>query len=377
VRRVLRMKYMIGLIQNPYPDCSDFDIVGKDEYKQTAVETTRESIVLLKNETSILPIINPDRIVLAGPFIHLKHPLCGSWTFTWQGDDEKGYPDEMKTIWDAFQDEFSSSHIDSARASNLSQKADNADLIILTIGEHAYTEYRGNRPTLQADKSQRELMHEAIATGKPVVIVLIGGRPLVIDEEIVEKAAAIIWAGLPGEYGARAICEIISGKINPNGKLPFSYPAHLNYHVPYNHKPAELWSSQKTLKPYLYGFGYGLSYSSFEYTNLEIDNAVLSDNEEVTATVTVTNTGAISGKEAVLWFITDEYGLITRPVKELRFFEKQELKPGESKTFSFTIVPEIDLAYPDEVGNNVLEEGTFIISVGNQEIQFDLSENNQ
>lgn len=374
VRRVLRMKYMIGLIHNPYPHCADFDIVGKNEYRQIAVETTRESIVLLKNEKNILPIINPGRIVLAGPFIHLKHPLCGSWTFTWQGDDEKVYPDEMKTIWDAFQDEFTSSHIDSARVSSLSQKADNADLIILTIGEHAYTESIGNRPSLQPDKSQRKLMNEAIATGKPVVLVLIGGRPLVIDQEIVEKVAAIIWAGLPGEYGATAICEIISGKINPNGKLPFSYPAHLNYHIPYNHKPAELWGSQEALKPYLYGFGHGLSYTSFEYSNLKIDKAVFSGNVEVTATVIVTNTGDISGKEAVLWFITDEYGLITRPVKELRFFEKQELKPGESKMFSFTIVPEIDLAYPDEAGKNILEAGTFTISVGNQKIQMELIE---
>lgn len=374
VRRILRMKYMIGLIHNPYPDCSDFDIVGKNEYIQTAVETTRESIVLLKNEMNILPIINPGRIVLAGPFIDLKHPLCGSWTFTWLGNDEKVYPEEMKTIWDAFQDEFPSSYIDSAKASNFSQKADNADLIILTIGEYAYTEGRGDRPALQPEKSQRELMNEAVATGKPFVIVLIGGRPLVIDEKIVEKAAAIIWAGLPGEYGATAICEIISGKINPNGKLPFSYPAHLNYHVPYNHKPAELWSSPEAMKPYLYGFGLGLSYTSFEYTNLTIDKTEISGNEEVTATVIVTNTGNISGKEAVLWFITDEYGLITRPVKELRFFEKQEFEPGKSKMFSFTIVPEIDLAYPDETGKNILEEGTFIISVGNQEIQMELME---
>ncbi len=374
VRRILRMKYKIGLFQHPYPDCLGFDIVGKKEHKEASFDITKESIVLLKNENNILPLRNAEKILIAGPFIDLKHPLCGSWTYTWQGDIEELYPEEMKTIRQAIEDEFSGSKVVLADSSDISGKSKNADVIVLTIGEYANTESVGDRPDLQPVKAQQKLMEKAVATGKPVIIVLIEGRPLVIDEEIVEKAAAIIWAGLPGEYGAPVLAKVISGKVNPSAKLPFSYPAHLGFHVPYNHKSSVLWSLKKSLKPYLYSFGHGLSYTDFTYTDLMVSDTIIKAGQSLTASVTVTNTGKIGGKEAVLWFITDEYGVITRPVRKLRHFEKQEIQPGGSKTFSFTIDPITDLGYPDETGKIRLEEGTFIISVGNQEMRIELKD---
>lgn len=364
VRRILRMKYILGLFDHPFPDCSDFGYVGKKEHREIAARTAGESIVLLKNKDGFLPISQPAKILLAGPVISRKTPLCGSWTYTQGGNSENLYPPGMKTIWQAVVDEFGCNNVDSANLSDLTVKAAHADVLILVIGSHTYTEQFGNRGDLLPPHAQITLMQDAVKTGKPVILLLIGGRPLVIDEKVIEAAEAVIWAGLPGVFGAPAIAEILSGKVNPSGKLPFSYPAHLNLHVPYNHKLSEEWKMLRSLKLCLYPFGHGLSYTRFEYSDLKLSDTIVVPGKPLTAEVVVTNMGDIAGKESVLWYVSDEFGLISRPVRELRYFEKEHFMPGESRVFQFILSPETDLTYPGPDGEPILEPGSFMISVG-------------
>ena len=374
VRRVLRMKYKLGLFSNPFPDCDGNYSIGTDEHRQVALDAARESIVLMKNENNFLPLKNPGSITLAGPFINLRHPLCGSWTLTWEGDDESIFPQDMLTIWLAMHKEFPHSKIDSASMNSMTQKTAQTDAIILAIGEHAYPEYLADVPENTLSSDQQKLIETALNTGKPVVLLLITGRPKVIPHEIYSRCKSVLYVGNPGKEGAQAIAEIIHGKVNPSGKMVLSYPYHSTFHLPYNHKPSQIYSKPTfedvQMIPYLFEFGKGLSYNRYTYSNLTVSDTLISNNESITASVDVKNRGSYFGKEAVLWFITDEYGRITRPVKQLRYFEKAGFQSGDSKTFTFTILPERDLSYPDHNGKMILEPGSFIIDVGGLQRRF-------
>jgi beta-glucosidase len=257
----------------------------------------------------------------------------------------------------------------------------NADAVIYVGGEKPYTEFRGNITDLSLEQKQLDELAYVSENTDKLILVLVEGRPRLITE-VVMDIEAVLFAGLPGFMGADAIANIISGDVNPNGKLSFSYPLFENHHIAYNHKPGAVnhYSSDEANailqgegKPIaLYPFGHGLSYTSFEYSDLKLSAASMMQDEMISAEVTVTNTGDLTGQESVLWFLRDKVGYITRPVALLKHFEKIELQPGASATVSFEI-DRNDLWYPDEQGKQRLESGEFIVKVGGLEKTFNLN----
>lgn len=375
VARILRMKLEIGLFDNPYPSNQHFDRVGTAENKAKALEAARESIVLMKNEGTLPLAGKTKNILVAGPNANLKSPLAGGWTLRWIPADESIYPKDMLTVYTALQKEFSENKVSLATtASELKAKASQADAIVLAIGEMPYSEGFGSILDISLPQDQVELVRTAQSTGKPVILVIIAGRPRVITG-IYKDCKAVLFAGLPGFEGAQAIAEIISGKVNPSAKMSFNYPHSVNRLVPHNHKSSEVTLAHEIDNPIaLMPFGTGLSYTSFEYSDLQLSDSVLTgDNATITATVTVKNTGTREGKEAVLWFLHDEVASLSRPVRDLKYYEKALIQPGESKQFSFTIKPLEHLWFPNGDGERILEDGYFTLMVGNLKTRFRLN----
>jgi beta-glucosidase len=373
VSRVLRMKFEIGLFDNPLPRNDRFGRIGSAENRTMALEAARESIVLMKNE-NVLPL-NPSAIknlLVAGPNANLKQPLAGGWTLRWIPAQEDIYPENMHTLYTALTNEFGNVTL-AGSVSEMKTKARQADAIVIAAGEMPYSEGFGSILDLTLPADQLELISAAHATGKPVILVIIAGRPRVITS-IYDKTPAVIFAGLPGFEGAQAIAEIISGKVNPSAKLSFTYPHSVNRLLPHNHKISEILLAHEIPNPVaLVPFGHGLSYTTFEYADLTLsDSVITSESGSIEASVTVKNTGTRAGKEAVLWFLHDEVATISRPVRDLKFYDKITLGPGESKTVSFTISPLRDLSFPDKKGQPVLENGYFTLMVGTQKTRFRL-----
>lgn len=374
VSRILRMKYELGLFENPYPRNDRFNRVGTTENKAKALEAARESIVLMKNENA-LPLA-PDHtrnLLLAGPVANLKGPLAGGWTLRWIPNDESIYPKEMLTLYGGLQKEFKEVTL-ATNANEIKAKASKADAIVVAVGEMPYSEGYGSILDISLPDDQVDLVKAAQATGKPVILVIIAGRPRVITK-IYKDCKAVLFAGLPGFQGGQAIAEIISGKVNPSAKLSFNYPHSVNRLLPHNHKISEVTLAHEIPNPVaLAPFGTGLSYTTFEYSNLKLSDTTLkADDAEIQATVTVKNTGSREGKEAVLWFLQDEVASITRPVRDLKFYQKELIKAGESRDFTFAIKPSQQLWFPDKKGEHVLEDGYFTLMVGDQKARFKLS----
>jgi beta-glucosidase len=378
VSRVLRMKFEMGLFENPYPRNDRFKKIGSPEHKALALEAARESIVMLKNDNT-LPLA-PEKtksIVVAGPVANSKVALAGGWTLRWIPTEEKIYPKDMLTVYSALQKEFSKSSVTlAANADDIKSKSSTADAIVIAVGEMAYSEGFGSIHDLDLPQDQVDLVKAAQSTGKPVILVVVAGRPRVITN-IFSNSKAVLFAGWPGFEGAQAIAEIISGKVNPSGKLAFNYPVASNRIVPHNHKQSEVLLAHQIDNPIaLVPFGSGLGYSNFEYTDLKLSDSTITTAGSLTATVTVKNNGSREGKESVLWFLQDEVGSISRPVRDLKYYEKQSLKPGESKSFTFIIKPEEQLAFPDKTGKMLLEDGYFTIMVGKLKSRFKLQGSN-
>jgi beta-glucosidase len=374
VRRILKVKLDIGLFANPYPRKDRFARIGSAENKQKALQAARESIVLLKNSGTLPLSSKSTTIVLAGPNADKKIPLCGGWTYRFMPKSDHWFPKDMLTVYGGIKNELKGANVLLATENDLKSKAAEADLIILALGEEsAYAETDGSINDLELPADQIQLAELAFATGKPVVLVLLEGRPRTINR-IYDRCKAVVFAGLPGTEGAQAIAEVLSGKMNPCGKLSFTYPYKQGHIINYNHKASE-YSPLRTVKGELNryaiaSFGEGLSYSNFQYSNLQISDTLLKGMNELKCQVTITNKSKLAGKESVLWFIRDEVGSITRPVAELRYFEKRAFKPGESITFNFTINPKKHLSFPDKNGLELLEDGYFKISVGSESKRF-------
>jgi beta-glucosidase len=376
VARILRLKLELGLFENPLPRSDRFDRIGSPENKAKALGAARETIVLMRNEKNILPLdpAKTKKILLAGPVANLKAPLGGGWTLRWMTSDESIYPKDMLTPYTALQKEFSPEKIAlAANVSELKAKAAGADAIVVAVGEAPYSEGYGSILDISLPDDQVEIVKAAQATGKPVILLMISGRPRVITK-IYNECQAVIFAGLPGFEGAQAIAEILSGKVNPSAKMSFNYPYAVNRLVPHNHKSSEVILAHEIPNPItLMPFGTGLSYTTYEYANLTLSDSVLtSATAEIKATVTVKNTGAREGKEAVLWFLFDEVASISRPVRDLKFYDKKLLKPGESAEFSFVIKPEESLSFPNSKNERLLEDGYFTLTVGNLKTRFRL-----
>ncbi|MCB2378515.1 glycoside hydrolase family 3 C-terminal domain-containing protein [Hymenobacter sp. BT635] len=390
--RVLQMKEDIGLFDNPMPRTDRLSRIGDPALKLQALEAARESIVLLKNEQGTLPLApaKVKRLLVVGPSADSRANLAGGWTLAWQGRPEAEYPKEVLTIYAALKKEYPGAQIETMPyrdaagkmlLSNISAAARRADAVVLALGERPYTEGLGNTSDLTLPEDQLQLTRAAQAAGKPTVLVVIGGRPSII-RSVADKASAVVWGGLPGFGGGQAIAEVISGKVNPSGKLSFTYPqfaGHIsNYHHDNNENSLELSDfgagfenrGPKYKAAMLTEFGEGLSYTTFKYSNLQLSDSVLSGNGTIRATVQVANTGSRAGKEAVLWFLTDEVGRVTRPVRLLKHFDKQELAAGASRQFTFEIQPRRDLTYPNAQGQAQLEDGYFTLRVGDQTKRF-------
>jgi beta-glucosidase len=376
VARILRLKLELGLFENPLPRKDRFNRIGSPENKAKALNAARESIVLMRNENSTLPL-SPEKtkkILVAGPSANLKSPLAGGWTLRWMTSDESIYPKDMLTVYTALQKEFSENKVALAsNAAEIKSKAAAADAIVMVMGEIAYSEGYGSILDINLPDDQIDLVKAAQATGKPVVLVMVSGRPRVITK-IFNNSKAVLFAGLPGFEGGQAIAEIISGKVNPSAKMSFNYPYAANRLVPHNHKSSEIILAHEIDNPIsLMPFGSGLSYTNYEYSNLTLsDSIITSATGKIKATVTVKNAGAVEGKEAVLWFLFDEVGSISRPVKDLKYYEKRLLKPGESQEFSFTIDPMESLSFPNKKNETLLEDGYFTLMVGNLKTRFKL-----
>lgn len=378
VRRILRLKFEIGLFENPFPRNDRFDRIGSSENRQKALEAARESMVLLKNTNSLLPLEDPAHIVLAGPSANSRRNLAGGWTLAWQGREEERYPEDMHTIYTALQQEFPDARIDvipdlaETLKPELSERLHAADVIIYAGGEEPYSEFVGNITDLTLPRAQRDEVALLASSGTPVVLLLVQGRPRIITG-IIDQVEAFIHAGLPGFEGAEAIANVLSGAVNPSGRLPVSYPKFTGHYLNYNYKPSELYffhpDNQNHLEEpnpgtMLYSFGDGLSYTTFEYSDLQLSSGKVAEGEHITASVTLTNTGDVGGKEPVLWYLTNVIGRVSRPVRELKHFEKIYLEPGQSETLTFEIRPEQSLWYPDSRGNRVFEEGDFLVRAG-------------
>ncbi len=369
VRRILRVKFILGLFDNPYPNQELITEFASEESTLFNRKAAQESITLLKNENSILPLKENTKILVTGPTANKLMYLNGGWSFVWQGNNEALYPQEKNTFYEALVDSYSSENVSYVEGVTIDKvvnieeavkAAENVDYIIVSLGEEPYCETPGNIFDLTLEDAQLQLVEELSKTGKPIILVLFQGRPRVINK-IVNIVDAIVLGLLPGLEGADAMVDILSGKINPSGKLPFTYPKFPAGHTTYNHKPIE--ESKDVHYSPQWPFGFGLSYTSFEYSSLELSEAKkISDT--IFVSINVTNTGNREGKEAVELFIRDLFGTVSRPVKELKGFEKIELKPGQTKNVKFIITPD-QLAFHNRENKKVIEPGEFIISIKN------------
>ena len=380
VRRILRVKYELGLFETLGTDEKDYPKFGSAEYERAALNTAAESITLLKNTNNILPIKRGAKVLVTGPNANSMRTLNGGWTYTWQGEKTDDYAKRYNTIVKALRNKLGTNNVvfEECVAYKMNgkyyedsivnieaavQASANVDCILLCIGENSYTETPGNTNDLNLSENQIKLASALMVTGKPVVLILNEGRPRIINR-IEPQAAAILDIYLPGNFGADALADILMGDVNPGGKLPFTYPRYINSLTGYIHKYSDGVSNpQGGETTSQYPFGFGLSYTSFRYSNLTINKKVFAPGEIVTISITVSNTGNMEGKEVVQLYISDLIASLTPDVKRLRGFEKISLTPGETKTISFK-VPVNDLAFVSTDNKKHLEEGEFNIEVG-------------
>jgi len=384
VKRILTLKYRLGLFDNPYPEKGTEANFGRPEYQEAALNAAHEAMTLLKNQNNILPLAKDKKVLVAGPSASSIAPLNGAWSYTWQGNQEQYYPADSKTIGETISQKTGGKttilsvkgfdkpeNYDTAK---LRAAAADADLIVLCIGENAYAESPGVIHDLALPENQVALVRTAASTGKPVILVLTEGRPRLITQ-IEPLAQGILMAYWSGKKTAEAVADVLFGDYNPNGILPYSYPRYSGEFVLYDRKHTEdvreIFNSDMTWDGYnpLYPFGWGLSYTSFSYSPVKLSSTVLKGSETLTASITVTNTGKREGKHSIDLYTHQQYASITPSMKRLRAFKKIDLKPGESKTVTFTLGKE-DLAFVNADLKTITEAGEFDLMIGDQKVSF-------
>ncbi len=394
VRRILRLKYELGLFDNAYPEASAAKNFAAPEYRELALKAARETMTLLKNSEKTLPLEKGTRVLVAGPAAENLGALHSSWSYTWQGADEDAYPEDTKSIAAAVIQSLGSDNVvvmadaefdaeknyDSAR---LQELAVDVDVIILALGEAAYAESPGVIEDLTLPVEQVRLAEAAIATGKPVILVLVEGRPRVLGK-IVGGAAAILQAYRPGSQGANAIVDVVTGTYNPSGVLPYTYPKFTGSLGTYDRRASteveQLTPGKITRTAYRpeWTFGHGLSYTDFEFTDLKLEKTKLHAGDELQVSVTVTNTGDRDGSKAVDLYVSDLYASLAPAAMKLKRFEKVFVRKGESTTLQFSI-NENDLSFVNADLQRVAEAGDFKILVGDLEANFNFqsADNNE
>ncbi|WP_294616136.1 glycoside hydrolase family 3 N-terminal domain-containing protein [uncultured Bacteroides sp.] len=390
VRRILRMKFRLGLFDMPFYNRKDFSRFGSSEHAAAALLAAEESLVLLKNKDNILPLQKGKRILLTGPNANSMRTLNGGWSYSWQGDKADQCAEAYNTILEAFTNKFGTDHIiyepgvTYKKGGNWQEEnmpeidkavaaAASADYIIACIGENSYCETPGNLNDLTLSKNQLDLVKALSETGKPIILILNEGRPRVINS-IEPLADAVVDIMLPGNYGGDALANLLAGEANFSGKMPYTYPKDVCSLNTYDYKPCEHIGSQMegaynydAQVSFQWAFGYGLSYTTYEYSNLKVDKTHFTANDILTFTVDVKNTGNRIGKESVLLFSSDLVASLTPDTRRLRAFEKIELAPGETKTVTLKLKGS-DLAFVGYDGKWILEKGDFRIQTGNQTV---------
>ena len=389
VARVLRMKYRLGLFETPYYDFNDFPLFGSKEHAAAALQAAEESIVLLKNN-DMLPLAKGKKLLITGPNANSMRTLNGGWSYSWQGDkadlEQCGAP--YNTILEAFTNKFGAENIIYEAGVTYKQggnwwdenepeiekavaAAAGADVIVACIGENSYCETPGNLTDLMMSANQRNLVKALAQTGKPIIIVLNEGRPRIMAD-IEPLAKAVVHVMLPGNYGGDALANLVAGDANFSGKMPFAYPKEINSLITYDYKPCEHigkamegaynYDAQVNVQ---WAFGYGLSYTTFAYSNFRADKTQFTADDVITLSVDVKNTGKVAGKESVLLFSSDLVASLTPDNRRLRNFEKIELQPGETKTVTLKLKGS-DLAFVGYDGKWILEAGEFRMQAGDQ-----------
>lgn len=384
VKRILMLKMKTGLFDNPYPEPAAAANFGKAEYQTLALDAAHEAMTLLKNENNMLPLAKNKKILVAGPSAQSIAALNGCWSYTWQGKEEQWYPADSKTIFQAIAEKLGAANVTTTTgkgfdnpmnfdATALTNAAANADVIVLCIGENAYAESPGNSTELALDNNQVVLANAAYLTGKPVILVLTEGRPRFISN-IEPPAKGILMAYWSGKKTAEAVADVLFGDYNPDGILPFSYPRSMGEMVLYDHKPSEeirevFNDDIHTGYNPLYPFGHGLSYTTFEYGDIQLNTTNLKGDEKLSVSITVKNTGSRDGKHTVELYTHDIYASITPNMKRLRAFKKIFLKTGETQTVNFTI-DRNDLAFVNAQLKTVTEPGEFEVIIGKKKSIF-------
>ena len=386
-RRVLRMKYRLDLFKNPTQKLKNYPKFGGEEFAKLALEGATESMVLLKNEGNILPLQHGKKILLTGPNANQMRCLDGGWSYTWQGHRADEFAGKYNTIYEAFCNEYGKENVILNQGVTYNEKgkyweenepqiqgavdaAKDADIIVACIGENSYTETPGNLTDLWLSENQRNLVKELAKTGKPVVLVLNEGRPRLIAD-IEPLAKGIIDILIPGNMGGDALANLVSGKSNFSGKMPYTYPKEINSLANYDFKKSEEVGTMEGAYDYnakitqQWGFGYGLSYTTYKYSNLEVSQSDFRHGDIIKVSVDVKNTGKVAGKESVLLFSSDLIASMVPDGRRLRAFDKVELQPGETKTMTFELKAD-DLAFVGWNGKWRLEEGDFKLMIADQ-----------
>lgn len=393
VRRVLRTKIRLGLFEKPYYNVDEFPMFGSKEHAAVARSSADESITLLKNIDNILPLSEGKKVLVTGPNANSMRTLNGGWTMSWQGEKSDVFLAEYNTILEAIENRIGKSNVvyepgvtyktQNPPTTSIAYSEENSpeiekavaasrgvDYIVLCLGENSYCETPGNLTTMDISINQANLAKALAATGKPVILVLNEGRPRVIAD-IEPCMKAVVQTYLPGNYGGDALAAILWGDVNPSGRLPYTYPKSANSLITYDYKPSENLDKMQGAYDYdavmsvQWAFGYGLSYTTYEYSNFRVDKIDFTEKDILTFAIDITNTGTREGKETIMLFSSDLYASLTPDIRRLRAFEKVDLKAGEKRTITLSI-PARSLAFVGADGNWTLESGEFNIQVANQ-----------
>lgn len=387
-RRVLRMKYRLGLFEHPTQKLKNYPLFGGEQFAQLALEGATESMVLLKNNNNILPLQKGKKILLTGPNANQMRCLDGGWSYTWQGNRTDEFAGKYNTIYEALCNEYGKENIvlnqgvtyneagkyweeNEPQIAAAVEAAKNVDVVVACIGENSYTETPGNLTDLWLSENQRNLVKALATTGKPIILVLNEGRPRLIAD-IEPLAQGVVNILIPGNYGGDALAQLLSGKANFSGKMPYTYPKEINSLANYDFKKSEEVGTMEGAYDYnakitqQWGFGQGLSYTTYQYSNLKVDKATFAHDDVIRVSVEVKNTGKVAGKESVLLFSSDLVASMVPDGRRLRAFDKVALQPGESKTVTFDLKAN-DLAFVGWDGKWMLEEGDFTLMVADQQ----------
>lgn len=385
VSKILKLKIELGLFETPVTDYREYDDFGSEKHNQLAYKAASEAITLLKNENNILPIKGKPKILITGPNGNNMRTLNGAWSYSWQGELTDRFASGYNTIYEAFVNTYGNNNVKYVPGvsykdggtyyemiensiSKAVYEAKRSDYIILCLGETSYTEKPGDLNDLKLHDLQIKLANELSKADKPIILILNQGRPRLITD-IQGLMKGIINIYLPGNLGGNALADIVSGVVNPSGKLPYTYPAYPNSLIPYYYKPSEVQNNSQGAYNYvgkvnnLYDFGYGLSYSDFSYSNFNIDKTEYSRSESIKVSIDVTNNSDIDGKETIQLYTSDLYASITPDNKRLRDFKKIKINAGMTKTIEF-ILPVTELSFINSSNKSVVESGVFNIKVG-------------